>query len=104
MGLRSDQTIRLTGPKTARSYPDPPRRIHYFDVEKNSRLIFLTNNFLFPALTIAQLYRARWQVEWFFRWIKQHLRSKAFLWNFRERRKDPSLGGDLRLRARGHRK
>ena len=54
------------------------RRIHYFDAEKDSRLTFLTNNFLLPALTIAQLYRARWQVELFFRWIKQHLRIKAF--------------------------
>ena len=77
-GLRSDQTIRLTGPKSARLYPDPLRRIHYFDAEKDSRLIFLTNNFLLPALTITQLYRARWQVELFFRWIKQHLRIKAF--------------------------
>jgi|SRR5579875_2947975 len=78
MGLRSDQTIRLTGPKSARLYPGPSRRIHYFDAEKDSRLVFLTNNFLFPALTVAQLYRARWQVELFFRWIKQHLRIKAF--------------------------
>src|SRR2546427_9543561 len=53
-------------------------RIHYFDAEKDSRLTFLTNNFLLPALTIAQLYRARWKVELFFRWIKQHLRIKAF--------------------------
>ncbi len=77
-GLRSDQTIRLTGPKTARRYPDPLRRIHYFDPEKNLRLIFLTNNFHLSALTIADLYRARWQVELFFRWIKQHLHIRAF--------------------------
>jgi len=82
-GVRSDQTIVLTGPKTSRLYPDPLRRIHYFDPEKNLRFIFLTNKFftgrlLFPASTIAQLYRARWQVELFFRWIKQHLRIKAF--------------------------
>jgi len=77
-GLRSDQTILLTGVRTAERYPDPLRRIHYVDVEKDLRLIFLTNNFLLPALTIAQLYRARWQVELFFRWIKQHLRIKAF--------------------------
>ncbi len=77
-GLRSDQTIQLTGPKTSRLYPDPLRRIHYFDAEKELRLIFLTNNFLLPALTIAELYRARWRVELFFRWIKQHLRIKAF--------------------------
>ena len=77
-GVRSDQTIRLTGPKTARLYPDSLRRVHYFDAEKDLRLIFLTNNFLLSALTIAQLYRARWQVELFFRWIKQHLRIRAF--------------------------
>jgi len=77
-GLRADQTIQLTGPKTARLYPDPLRRIHYFDAEKDMRLVFLTNNFLLPALTIAELYRARWRVELFFRWIKQHLHIKAF--------------------------
>jgi hypothetical protein len=65
-GLRCDQTILLTGVRTAERYPDPLRRIHYCDVEKDSRLTFLTNNFLLPALTIAQLYRARWQVELFF--------------------------------------
>jgi hypothetical protein len=77
-GLRCDQTILLTGVHTALRYPDPLRRIHYFDAEKDLRLTFLTNNFLLPALTITQLYRARWQVELFFRWIKQHLRIKAF--------------------------
>jgi hypothetical protein len=77
-GLRCDQTVRLSGVKTAQRYPGPLRRVAYFDVEKNLRLVFLTNNFLLPALTIAQLYRARWQVELFFRWIKQHLRIKAF--------------------------
>lgn len=77
-GMRSDQTIVLTGPRSSRLYPVPLRRVHYFDAEKNLRLIFLTNNFLLPALIIAQLYRARWQVELFFRWIKQHLRIKAF--------------------------
>ncbi len=77
-GVRSDQTIVLTGPKSSRLYPDPLRRIHYFDAEKDLRLIFLTNKFRFPALTIAQLYRARWKVELFFRWIKQHLRIKSF--------------------------
>jgi len=77
-GLRSDQTIRLTGPKSSRRYPAPLRRIHYFDAEKDLRLIFLSNNFQLHALIIAQLYRARWQVELFFRWIKQHLRIRAF--------------------------
>ena len=77
-GLRSDQTIQLTGPKTAHLYPDPLRRIHYFDAEKDLQLIFLTNNFLLPALTIADLYRARWRVELFFRWIKQRLHINSF--------------------------
>ena len=78
-GLRSDQTILLTGVQTAQRYPDPLRRIPLFRCREDSRLTFLTNNFLLPALTITQLYRARcWQVELFFRWIKQHLRIKAF--------------------------
>ncbi len=77
-GVRSDQTIQLTGPRTAQLYPDPLRRIHYFDSEKDLRLIFLTNNFHLPALTIADLYRARWDVELFFRWIKQHLHIRSF--------------------------
>jgi transposase len=77
-GLRSDQTIRLTGPKSSRRYPVPLRRVHYFDAEKDLRLVFLTNNFRLAPLLIAQLYRARWQVELFFRWIKQHLRIRTF--------------------------
>lgn len=78
LGVRCDQTILLTGPKTSRLYPHPLRRISYCDPETELRLTFLTNNFPLPALTIAQLYRARWQVELFFRWIKQHLRIKSF--------------------------
>src|SRR5580700_5469685 len=77
-GLRCDQTIRLTGPKSSRRYPAPLRRIQYFDAEKNLRPVFLTNNFHLAPLLIAQLYRARWQVELFFRWIKQHLHIRAF--------------------------
>jgi len=77
-GLRCDQTIRLTGPNSSRRYPAPLRRIHYVDPELHRDLVFLTNNFLLSALTIAELYRARWQVELFFRWIKQHLHIKAF--------------------------
>ena len=77
-GVRCDQTIRLTGIRTAQRYPDALRRIVYFDAEKESRLTFLTNNFSLLPLTIAQLYRARWKVELFFRWIKQHLHIKAF--------------------------
>jgi IS4 transposase len=78
MGLRCDQTIVLTGPKTATLYPLPLRRIGYADPATGKRLVFLTNNFTLPALTIAQLYKARWQVELFFKWIKQHLRIKVF--------------------------
>ena len=80
-GLRSDQTIVLTGIKTSTLYPRPIRRIHYFDVETEKRFIFLTNHFTLPALTIAELYRCRWQIELFFKWIKQHLRIKSFYGN-----------------------
>ncbi len=77
-GVKSDQTIALVGPKTSLEYPDCLRRISYFDSENKKRLVFLTNNFMLPPLNIAQLYRCRWQVELFFKWIKQHLRIKAF--------------------------
>ena len=80
-GLRCDQTIALPGPLVSKKYPESLRRISYLDPERGRRLIFLTNNFDLPALTIARLYRCRWQVELFFRWIKQHLRIKAFLGN-----------------------
>ena len=77
-GLRSDHTVILTTIDSATAYPDALRRIHYFHVKTNKRLQFLTNNFALPALTIAHIYKARWQVELFFKWIKQHLRIKAF--------------------------
>jgi hypothetical protein len=77
-GLRSDQTIVLTGVTSATDYPAPLRRIHYFDAEHRNDFVFLTNNVALPALTIARLYKARWRVELFFRWIKQHLRIQAF--------------------------
>jgi hypothetical protein len=77
-GLRSDQTVILTTLASATAYPEALRRICYFDAETKKRLKFLTNNFALPALTIADLYKQRWQVELFFRWIKQHLRIKAF--------------------------
>jgi hypothetical protein len=80
-GLRCDQTIVLCGPLVSKKYPDPLRRIGYVDPEGGRRLVFLTNNFTLPALTIARLYRCRWQVELFFKWIKQHLRIKAFYGN-----------------------
>jgi len=77
-GLRSDTSIRLRGPKSSIRYPDLLRRISYYASDIDSRFVFLTNNFTLPALTIAQLYKQRWQVELFFKWIKQHLRIKAF--------------------------
>jgi hypothetical protein len=77
-GLRCDQTIMLTGYYTSKYYPDTLRRVKFRDVTTGKTLVFLTNNFTLPALTIAQLYRSRWQVELFFRWIKQHLRIKRF--------------------------
>ena len=77
-GLQCDQTIVLTGFYSAKNYPEALRRIRYYDAETVTKLVFLTNNFELPALTIAQLYKARWRVELFFKWIKQHLRIKAF--------------------------
>jgi len=80
-GLRSDQTIRLTGMNTATHYPEPLRKVRYHDADNDKTFVFLTNNFSLPALTVAQLYKARWRVELFFKWIKQHLRIKAFFGN-----------------------
>jgi hypothetical protein len=77
-GLRCDQTIVLTGVHSAANYPEPLRRIGYVDLETGKRLVFLTNDFTLSALDIALLYKARWRVELFFKWIKQHLRIKAF--------------------------
>jgi len=77
-GLRSDQIISLQAFYAAKEYPDKLRRVRFYDVEHRRGLVFLTNHFGLPALTIARLYQKRWQVELFFRWIKQHLRIKAF--------------------------
>ncbi|HEX8814276.1 MAG TPA: IS4 family transposase [Terriglobales bacterium] len=77
-GVRSDHTVILTTIESAKAYPDPLRRVSYLDLETKKRLKFLTNNFLLPAVTIAQIYKCRWQVELFFKWIKTHLRIKAF--------------------------
>jgi transposase len=77
-GLRCDQTISFGGFYAQKDYPEKLRRVRYFDQQTNKALVFLTNNFTLPPLTIAQLYRCRWQVELFFKWIKQHLRIKAF--------------------------
>jgi hypothetical protein len=77
-GVRSDHTVILTAIESAKAYPDPLRRVSYLDVETEKRLKFLTNNFVLPALTVAQTYKCRWQIELFFKWIKQHLRIKSF--------------------------
>lgn len=77
-GVRCDQTITLANVFPRRKYPEKLRRIRFFDAATNKRLVFLTNNFTLPPETIAELYRNRWQVELFFKWIKQHLRIKAF--------------------------
>jgi hypothetical protein len=77
-GLRSDQTVMLAIGHSRRLYPQPLRYVSYHDNERDRRLVFLSNNFQLPALLITQLYKCRWQIELFFKWIKQHLRIKAF--------------------------
>jgi hypothetical protein len=77
-GIQCDQIVVLKGHYAKKDYPEKLRRIRYFDSKNNKTFVFLTNNFVLPAITIADLYRCRWQVELFFKWIKQHLRIKAF--------------------------
>ena len=77
-GLICDQTIKLTGIKSIKDFPEPLRLVKYRDKERNKTLTFITNNFSLPAMTICELYRSRWHVELFFKWIKQHLRIKSF--------------------------
>lgn len=78
-GVRADQTIVLVTYKSKKDYPEKLRRVSYVDKERNKRLVFLTNNFTIPATTVAEIYKQRWQVELFFKWIKGHLRLRAFL-------------------------
>jgi len=80
-GVQCDQTVTLTGLQSKKDYPGQLRRIRYFDVEQSRSLVFLSNHFTLPALTISNTYRCRWQVELFFKWIKQHLRIKKFYGN-----------------------
>lgn len=80
-GLKCDQTIKLTGVKTSTLYPEKLRRIKYYDAENDLLLVFLTNNFEVEAIDICMLYKNRWQIELFFKWIKQHLRIKTF-WGY----------------------
>lgn len=76
--MQCDQTIALTAARSVARYPDKLRRVRYRDPETGKRLVFLTNNFTLPARTVADLYRCRWQIELFFRWLKQNLRIKSF--------------------------
>ena len=78
-GLRCDQSIRLRGHYSKKDYPDLLRRIRFLDSERKHSLVFLTNHFTLPALKITEIYKARWQIELFFRWIKQHLRIRSFI-------------------------
>ena len=80
-GLRCDQTIRLNSAKTRQGYPAKLRRIRYYDANSNLSLVLLTNNFALPALVVAAIYKRRWEIELFFRWIKQHLRLRGFFSN-----------------------
>ncbi len=77
-GVLCDQIIRLTNRKTNEKYPDKLRRVKYFNLEMNKKFVFITNNFSLSSTTIANLYKQRWQIELFFKWIKQHLRIKSF--------------------------
>ncbi len=80
-GIICDQTVALTGTTSRKDYPEHLRRIRYKDAKTGKTLVFLTNNFVLPAATICALYKSRWQVELFFKWIKQHLRIKKFYGN-----------------------
>ena len=83
IGPPSDQRILLQGPNSSRAYPDTPLRIRYVDTDTRKRLVFLTNNSSLPALILAHLYKCRWRVEPFFKWIKQTLRIKALIGTYR---------------------
>ena len=103
-GVRSDHTVVLTAINSIKVYPDALRRVSYVDPETNKRFQFLTNNFGLPALTIARIYKSRWQVELFFKWIKQQVcGSRRFLRPERERREDSDMDRRVGLRARCHR-
>ena len=97
-GLRCDQNIVMTGTNTQNSYPVPLRRIKFYDAEQDRLFVFLTNNLDLPAITIIQLYKSRWQVELFFKWIKQHLRiNQGLLWHVRKCGAYPDMDCYIRL-------
>jgi hypothetical protein len=100
--VQSDQIIVLEGFYSFKVYPDKPGRIGHSDTDQNKRVIFLTNDFTPPALSIAELFRYRWQIELFFKWTKQHLRVKPFYGTTRECGQYPDLGYNYCLRDAGH--
>ena len=102
-GIVCDQTVALSGFYSSKHFPHHLRRIRFKDPESHKTLIFLTNLFGPPPIVICQLYKSRWQVELFFKWIKQHLRNQEVLWDIRECRKDANLGCCDRVRSGGHR-
>jgi len=102
-GVRSDHTVILTAIDSAKAYPDQLRRVSYLDVKTRKRFKFLTNNFTLPALTIALIYKSRWQVELFFKRIKQLPTDQGILRHQRERGEDANLDRGLGLRAVGRR-
>jgi Transposase DDE domain len=101
-GVIFDQTLVLQGYQSAKDYPETFRGIRYKDPETGKRLLFISNNTVLPALSICSLYKARWQVELFFRWIKMHLRVKAFFGTSENRSQVADLDRRLGLRARRH--
>ena len=90
-GVRADQTIVLTGTKSRQAYPEPMRRVSYVDPESKKRLVFLTNHFAIQATTVADIYRHRWQVELFFKWVKQAPAHQGLLRHIPQRCQNPNL-------------
>src|SRR6202040_4428735 len=101
IGIICDQTIALDGHYTTQHYPEHLRRIRFRDAETGKKLVFLTNQFGLPAATICALYKSRWQVELFFKWIKQHLRIKRFYGTSENAVRTQNLDRHQRLRAGG---
>ncbi len=101
-GIKADQVVELVTQKSKKVYPERLRRVSYFDKERKTRRVFLTNNFEIPAKVVADIYKQRWQVELFFKWIKQHLRIKSF-YGTRQRCEEPDLGRAVHLSSCSHR-
>ncbi len=101
-GFQCDQTIVPVNYYAKEDYPEKLRRIRFLDLEKNQRLISLTKNFSLPALTITELYRCRWRVDLFFKWIKTTSTVQGILWHFRKCGQDPNMDCHLGLSSRGH--